>query len=271
MRRVAASLLPLLTTVITGCVADDSTPGEDGVDDVGLADGTSDGPTLSECEGSALLAYLNGGATADAMKDKGVHTRAAENLAAHRDGADGMFGTADDDLFDSLEEVDAVPYVGPAAFGQLGAIAAPTCAPLELAGSCSITSTTFHNGYGYPNTDHEMIALSILLDASNPEPVAGGDPVDVTGMVQVDSPWGPIPGGLWRGWCHIAAHDYQPLGEACAIGPFQIPTGSLGFGNFTSFRRSSDGYSMYISAIYESPRSNYYDDYTKVSYSCSLQ
>jgi len=44
--------------------------------------------------------------------DCGLHADAARNLIAHRDGPDGEFGTADDDLFHSLEEVDAVPQMG---------------------------------------------------------------------------------------------------------------------------------------------------------------
>lgn len=44
--------------------------------------------------------------------DCGLHADAARNLLAHRDGPDGVQGTDDDNLFHSLEEVDAVPQMG---------------------------------------------------------------------------------------------------------------------------------------------------------------
>lgn len=41
----------------------------------------------------------------------GIDTRAALTLVAHRDGPDGVWGTADDDLFDSLVELDDTLFV----------------------------------------------------------------------------------------------------------------------------------------------------------------
>ncbi len=49
--------------------------------------------------------------------------RAARNLIAHRNGPDGVLGTADDDLFDDVSEVDDVSYVGPVALASLLAYA----------------------------------------------------------------------------------------------------------------------------------------------------
>ncbi len=49
--------------------------------------------------------------------------RAARNLIAHRNGPDGVLGTADDDLFDNVTEVDDVKYVGPVALESLLAYA----------------------------------------------------------------------------------------------------------------------------------------------------
>lgn len=44
--------------------------------------------------------------------DCGLHADAARNLIAHRDGPDQEPGTDDDNLYHSLEEVDAVPQMG---------------------------------------------------------------------------------------------------------------------------------------------------------------
>lgn len=75
--------------------------------------------------------------------DVGLDKRAAENIIAHRDGADATPGTADDDLFDGIGELDAISYVGPSALDQLLAYAlangygaggdAPTQAELDAA------------------------------------------------------------------------------------------------------------------------------------------
>ena len=120
-----AALLALSLFAATGCVSDEVTDGEN---DVGLSDGKADGEQLSACEKQAIVKYLNEGVTASALETAGVHARAAKNLTRHRDGADARFGSADDDLFDDVAEVDAVSYVGRAAFNQLQAATAERCA-----------------------------------------------------------------------------------------------------------------------------------------------
>ncbi len=102
------------------------------------ADGGSGSEPAAGSVGSGAQAIVEGSADAkgvvellnDASTDFYVldelvplDKRAAENLIAHRNGADGVFGTADDDLFDDVAEVDAVSYVGPAALASLLAYA----------------------------------------------------------------------------------------------------------------------------------------------------
>jgi hypothetical protein len=120
--RFASALAAAL--VMTACVASDA---PDGKDDLGLGGGKADGDELSDCQKAAIVTYLNDGITADALEAAGLHARAAKNLAAHRDGADGRFGTDDDDLFDSIDEVDDVDYTGPTAFTQLAAATLDRC------------------------------------------------------------------------------------------------------------------------------------------------
>lgn len=45
--------------------------------------------------------------------------RDATNLIGHRNGPDRQPGTSDDDRFDTIEEVDDIKYVGPAALRRL--------------------------------------------------------------------------------------------------------------------------------------------------------
>ena len=80
----------------------------------GLVDGS---PTAI-----GVLGLLNHSATTFELLDLdvGLDRRAAENLIAHRDGADGTFGTVDDDSFDDVLEVDAVKWVGASALTRLG-------------------------------------------------------------------------------------------------------------------------------------------------------
>ena len=119
------SVLALAVAAATGCVADDSTP--DGIDEPGITDGKADGTELTDCEKQAIVDYLNSGKTAAELTEAGVHTRAADNLTKHRDGADGRFGSEDDNLFDDIDEVDGVSYVGPVAFRALHETTAATC------------------------------------------------------------------------------------------------------------------------------------------------
>lgn len=120
-----AMLLALSLVAITGCVADEASP--DGIDEAGVVDGKADGDELTACEQQAIVSFLNEGGDADALEAVGVHSRAAANLVEHRDGADGRFGSADDDLFDDIAEVDAISYVGPTAFRQLHEATAARC------------------------------------------------------------------------------------------------------------------------------------------------
>ena len=43
----------------------------------------------------------------------GLDRRAAGNLIAHQDGGDRKWGTSDDDIFNTVDEVDTVRFVGP--------------------------------------------------------------------------------------------------------------------------------------------------------------
>jgi phosphatidylserine/phosphatidylglycerophosphate/cardiolipin synthase-like enzyme len=80
------------------------------------------------CEVREVVAWVNDlDLTYEAMRAAGVHTRAARNVIAHRDGADGAAGTADDDFFDGVDELDGVPYVGPTAFQQMASAVKHRC------------------------------------------------------------------------------------------------------------------------------------------------
>lgn len=68
-----------------------------------------------------LLKLANAANTTVTLLDKTcrLDSRAAKGIVAHRDGPDGKGGTADDNPFDTIAELDAVPYVGTAALDAM--------------------------------------------------------------------------------------------------------------------------------------------------------
>src|SRR5262245_8173760 len=101
--RIAFRLL-----AITACTAADE---EDGIDDA--AGGKADGYGLTGGEARGVLRVANEVPRDELVDRATVASRAADGIATHRDG----------DRFDSLEELDAVPWVGPIAFEKLLAYA----------------------------------------------------------------------------------------------------------------------------------------------------
>ena len=61
-------------------------------------------------EGMALIEFLNDRSTTEEVLDFDIalDARAAGNLIVHRNGGDHRYGTSDDDLYQSIAEVDRV-------------------------------------------------------------------------------------------------------------------------------------------------------------------
>jgi phosphatidylserine/phosphatidylglycerophosphate/cardiolipin synthase-like enzyme len=121
------SLCLILTA---GCTAPAGTELEvaDGIDDVAFVDGKTDG-LWGPCEETSVLQWVNAGdISVDDLKQAGVHTRAAKNIFKTRVGPDGFLGTTDDDIFETLRDLDSVSYVGPVAMRQLREAVESSCA-----------------------------------------------------------------------------------------------------------------------------------------------
>lgn len=105
---------------LTACSAQGDEPGdpEHGSFGSGKADGGID---ANSAEARAVLALVNDLAIdLDTLDDDaGLNAKAATNIIRHRDGNDRTPGTADDNVFDDLAELDAVPFVGKVALEQL--------------------------------------------------------------------------------------------------------------------------------------------------------
>ncbi len=96
-----------------------------GCDDIGTQE---ENATETLAEGSpkalAVLALLNDPATVKTtIAGSKVTSKTATAILAHRDGADATVRTGDDDLFDTVAELDAIKGVGPATLKRLAEIA----------------------------------------------------------------------------------------------------------------------------------------------------
>ncbi len=107
-----AILLTLVLTTAVACV-----PAEEGDEygstNLALVDGTP--------EAIGLLSFLNDPTTSIDVLDYEVplNRRAARNLISYRDGWDRIPGTYDDNLFDDVQEVDSVRWIGPKTLARL--------------------------------------------------------------------------------------------------------------------------------------------------------
>ena len=135
MNRYASFVAILTTLSITGCADSKCADGDCG--DTGSeafrAEAEEDLSEIAQArsvwegtpEGVGLLDFLNDEATTQNVLDYtvGLDRRAAGNLIAHRDGGDRKWGTSDDDIYNTVDEVDAVRFVGPKTLDRMVAFA----------------------------------------------------------------------------------------------------------------------------------------------------
>lgn len=119
MRTIVTALFSAAALSLIGCAPPPpaSSSEEIGAEHSDIAHGSP--------EEAAVLALVNDPAIDFAILDDdvGLDRRAAENIITRRDGADALVATSDDDLFESIGELDAVPYVGASALDALLAYA----------------------------------------------------------------------------------------------------------------------------------------------------
>ncbi len=87
--------------------------------------------SLPPATAQQILNLVNYPATTESVLDVnvGLDSRAAKNIIAARDGADGVSPSADDAYFATTTALDAVPLVGDSAFNKLALYAAANPAP----------------------------------------------------------------------------------------------------------------------------------------------
>lgn len=105
------SFLALLGSFVVGCADEDVSSEEENATE-----------TLKEGSPKALavLAMVNDPATGSSvLKGAKVTSKTATAILAHRNGADGETRTGDEDLFDTVAELDAIKGVGPSTLKNL--------------------------------------------------------------------------------------------------------------------------------------------------------
>ncbi len=110
--------LSALLLAVPACTDAGVEDGENAEFPAGKSDG---GIEEGSPEALGVLALVNDPAmTQAALKaDAGLTSKVAKNIVTRRDGADAKAGTADDNTFDTLAELDAVPFVGPVTLNAL--------------------------------------------------------------------------------------------------------------------------------------------------------
>ncbi len=119
MRTFISSVLTFGLLFVIGCATPAPQQGDVTSDDEFasiegmLVDGTP--------EGVGVLDFLNDPSTTLVMLDidAKLNKKTAKNILHHRNGWDGIAGTHDDNLFNSITELDAVPWVGNSAITRI--------------------------------------------------------------------------------------------------------------------------------------------------------
>src|SRR5512146_2042270 len=106
MRRTSLAIgMVMLALVPAACTLSDN---GDPIDEDVVVDGKGDA-VLGVHDGSSaargILAVVNRTNSLDLVDEAGLDYRAAKNIENHRDGADGLLGSSDDDRFQTLHEL----------------------------------------------------------------------------------------------------------------------------------------------------------------------
>ncbi|MBV1861553.1 MAG: hypothetical protein KUG77_24255, partial [Nannocystaceae bacterium] len=121
--KMGASLLALSLLAFSGCDSPEVDEGTaDGRDDAFLGGGKADGAISEDSDDARAVLALANSASFEVLDDSdevGLDVRAADGVYSRRVGPDTTANTADDVPFETLAQLDAVPWVGPSAFGKL--------------------------------------------------------------------------------------------------------------------------------------------------------
>lgn len=144
---------PLALLLTVGCTGTEG----DGRDDSFGGNGAKEDGGFSTCQLAEVLKFANEStSTAGKLEEIGLSADAAKAIVTHRNGADGDAGTGDDDIFDDLNELDDVDFVGNLALGKLVMAVVPRCEN-DLKDRPFIDDQTFQgNGFSFARDNEEV-------------------------------------------------------------------------------------------------------------------
>jgi hypothetical protein len=115
---ILRAAFPLL--LATACTAPAPAPPiEDAVRAAFLGKADTAGISPDGAEARGILALVNAAGYDLLVEEVGIGDRPAANIVNFKIGDDGLTNTADDRTFQTLEQLDDVPYVGPKVFAAL--------------------------------------------------------------------------------------------------------------------------------------------------------
>lgn len=117
---------------------------------------------FTECQLAQVLRFVNDSATdTGRLRDIDLTGDAASAIVAHRHGPDGDPGTGDDDIYDDLNELDAVDFVGPVALDRLVGAILSEC-EVDLETRPFINEKTFEGSSG-STTGRDNVELEAAM------------------------------------------------------------------------------------------------------------
>lgn len=130
---------------------------EDDENDSFMTDGKADGGIAEGSpEALAILDLVNSASQTTLVGSVGLSQAVATNIVAHRLGDDGAVGTDDDDPFDTLAELDAVPLVGAAVFAALREHAAAGCGGAAPPEKVDLGGVFVTDGFPWGRLEHPV-------------------------------------------------------------------------------------------------------------------
>jgi hypothetical protein len=127
--------------------------------------GAKEDSEFSTCQLSEVLNFVNeSNTTVNRLTRAGLSGDVAAEIVNHVNGPDGDRGTGDDDIFDDLDELDAVDFVGPVVLDHLVAAILKRC-EVDLETRPFINEKTFE-GFTGGGFDRDSVELEAAMTVS---------------------------------------------------------------------------------------------------------
>jgi hypothetical protein len=178
-RLFAGTVVPCFSVLFfAACAPEDaSSPDSASYDTVAEPTGHNPAPSF---DNHPVLAFLNAPDTTYDVLDLDVRLdrRAAQHIVRHRDGDDRVAGTADDNLFQSLDELLELDWVGPSTIELVEAWLADAATDGQLVEGVAFTDDEAILVVSFANTaSAEHLDIDLDLDVRAAEGIVAARPI----------------------------------------------------------------------------------------------